>query len=341
MKYLRSLFLLLCLNLFGNQSNSNDSLIVLPDVRWEGIHSSDPFISLIDRAKNEILMASYKLQEKKLPQQDLLDALKRANDRGVTVHLISENRLSEVEVVEGSGGVEKGDSRRAYEERGVKIYSNLGKFSQSHTKFIIVDGKEVMIGNTNFDKDPEGVRSLQPPSRDFSVLTKDPLVIEELTVAFWADARGEQFSRCSETLLWGPEGQREKIYALLESAKHSIRIYQQDVTDEGVMERLVQAAKRGVEVELIMSPHTFGWNNPDNNTPNQDKLMKAGGHVFLTSSVSVHAKVFILDDELMYLGSTNFYQPAIDQNRNVGLMTRNSNLISQVLQVFAGDKNAR
>lgn len=307
-------------------------------MRLEGITSNDPFISLIDRAQEEILMASYKLQEKKLPQKDLLNALERAVSRGVSVHLIAENRLADVEILEESKEVKKGDSLRAYQKQGVQVYSTKGSYNQSHAKFIIADRKEAILGNTNFDKDPKGVRSHQAPSRDFAVLTKNAQLIEELVDGFWSDVKGVNFPKRYENLIWGPEKQRDKFYTLIASAKASIRIYQQDITDKEIVQQLLNALKRNIEVELIMSPHPFGWNNPDHNVTNQQELIKAGAHVYLVASVSVHAKVFVIDDQTMYLGSTNFYQPAIDQNRNVGLLTFNKELINQVLQIFERDK---
>jgi len=135
-----------------------------------------------------------------------------------------------------------------------------------------------------------------------------------------------------------PDGKRNKICNLINKAKNSIKIYQQDITDHGIMERLLQSAKNGIKIELIMSPHPFGVNNPDNNIKNQKDLAAAGGSVYLINTVNVHAKVLIIDDQTMYLGSTNFYQPAIDKNRTVGLVIQNNAIIAKILEVFESDK---
>lgn len=336
MRKLLTLFLL-PLNLLFSASESH-SLILLPEERQYGITSSDPFISMLDRAQNEILMASYKLQEKKLPQKDLLDALSRATSRGVTVHLIAENRLTKEEVLTVDG-VKKGDSLKAYLERGVQVHFPKGDFNQSHTKIIIIDQNEAIIGNTNFDKEPEGIRAQQPPSRDFAIQTKDLSLINELTRGFWSDVQGVGLETTSQNLIWGPEGQRKRFYDLIRGAKASIRIYQQDMTDKGILHELLDALQRGIKVELIMSPHPFGLHNKDNNIPNQQILAESGAEVYLTQEVSIHAKVMLIDSEILYVGSTNFYQSSIDQNRNVGLLTKDGPLIEQVLQIVEKDKN--
>ena len=317
------------------------SLIVLPEARQKGIdQKSDPFISFIDRAKKEIVMASYKLQEKKLPEAEMLHALKRASERGVKIHLIAENRLTKMEEVASSAPVKKGDSLKAYEQRGVNVYHVSSMFDQSHTKFIVIDRKEALIGSTNFDKEPEGHKDNARPSRDFAIRTAHPEIIEELLKGFWSDAKGSSIVHKSKNLLWGPAGQRKKIEELIHHAENSIRIYQQDFTDLKVLEALLQAVKNGVHVELIMSPHPFGFNRPDNNTENQKRLEEVGGRVYLTNQVNVHAKVLIIDDRILYIGSTNFYQPSIDKNRNVGLLTQDQKLIAEVLAVFKKDKQS-
>ena len=58
--------------------------------------------------------------------------------------------------------------------------------------------------------------------------------------------------------------------------------------------------------------------------------------VYLTNQVNVHAKVLIIDD----IGTTNFYQPSIDKNRNVGLLIQDQTLVSEVLAVFKKDKQS-
>ncbi|NGX48144.1 MAG: Cardiolipin synthase B, partial [Chlamydiae bacterium] len=263
-----------------------EDLILLPEARQEGIDvKNDPFILFLDQAEKEILMASYKLQEKKLPQKDMLDALKKAVKRGVEVHVITENRLTDVEIVEDAKEVGKSASLNAYKDRGVKVYSSSEKFNQSHTKYIVIDGKEAMLGTTNFDKELEGHTSNERPSRDFAVKIRNPEIISELTRAFWNDIKGIDFVGSQEHLLWGPKNQREKLKEFIESAQDSIKIYQQDITDSELIEALVGAATNNIEVELIMSPHPFGFNNPDNNIENQKKLTEAGGKVYLTNDL--------------------------------------------------------
>lgn len=314
------------------------SLIILSEARQNGINQEkDPFISLINESHTEILMASYKLQEKKLPQQDMLDALERAVKRGVKVHLIAENRLTEMELI-STDGVREGDSLKAYKDRGVQVY-HIPKEVKSVSKFIVVDGKDAIVGTTNFDKEPDGQHQSTHSSRDFAVKLINPEIVKELRENFWKDLKGIDFEeREVVNLLWGPKKLRENLNQLIESAENSIKIYQQDFTDTQIVEALCHAARRGVKVELVMSPHPFGFNKPDNNKETQQKLRDAGGAVFLNNTLHIHAKVMIVDDKLMYLGSLNFYKPAIDSDRTLGLLIPDENLINSVLQVFEEDK---
>ena len=272
-------------------------LILLPEMRSEKIDSvTDPFLTFIDQAEKEILMTSYKLQEKKLPQKDMLEALERAVKRGVAVHVITENRLTKMEIV--AGEEKKNASLKAYQTRGVHVYSNLGKFNQSHPKYIVVDGKIAVLGTTNFDKELEGHTCNERPARDFAVKIRNPEIVQELVQAFWCDVKGKDFISTHEDVLWGPDHLREHFKELIESATQSICIYQQDITDAEIIEWLVDAAIRSVHVELLMCPHPFGFNHPDNNIANQKKLSEAGGKVYLNEDLNIHAKVMILDDRV-------------------------------------------
>ncbi|GAB4225521.1 MAG: hypothetical protein Tsb0021_00390 [Chlamydiales bacterium] len=327
------------------------SLIVLP----EDAQDENPLIPFIEQAKeaDQIFMGAFKLQN---PQPDILDALKNAVERGVIVHLLAEDRLTNMEIKVDNFEKKKAEAQHAYESIGVPVhFIKNANYDQTHVKYILLESKdsttsdqkvEALIGNTNFDKNFFG-KTNQRPSRDFSVRIQDKEIIKELKEGFWKDIKGERFQpTCVHQLIWGPEYQREKLKGMICSAKDYIRIYQQDLTDQEIIEALINAINKQVHVEVIMSPHPFGFDKPDLNLPSQHTIAMAGGKIYLHNHNTIHAKCLIVDD-VAYIGSTNFFTPAIGiedhqeqkwiGNRNVGILIYNPELIKKLNQIFDQD----
>lgn len=122
---------------------------------------------------------------------------------------------------------------------------------------------------------------------------------------------------------------------------------------------LIKAAKRGVKVSILMSEFPFGPNKGSKNTQQLQRIKKKGGEsveIRLTvqeimegplygKKLHIHAKVMIIDGHdtndfaqaFMYLGSTNFYKRALDEHRNLGVITRDVSYIQPVCNQFWQD----
>lgn len=311
---------------------SSVQLISLPEA-WQG--KEHPLCAFLNEAQEEVYMGTFKIHESVPPQQPIIQQMTDLVQRGVKVHLLAENKLTEIEK-QNFG--EKVDSLSIYKESGARIYSSQAENSQEqcHIKVFIVDGSKAMVGNTNFDKAPEGTPD-RPGSRDFVAVVDQLDVVKELKEGFQSMIDNTPFEGKSKKLIWGPSKQREKLTSMIQNALHRIYIYQQDITDSSIVEAICSASQRGVDVQVIMSPHPFGTSKPDNNIPHQKRIAEAGGQVFLNQRLNIHAKVLIADNQ-MYIGSTNFYQPSIDSNKNVGLIIDDFDVIHQVIETFESDK---
>lgn len=133
--------------------------------------------------------------------------------------------------------------------------------------------------------------------------------------------------------------------------------------DEEITRLLQEAIKRGVNVTILMSEFPFNAKHGNKSWDSQLKIVNTKsenrqhiGQVRLTGQVitagelegsrlHIHAKVMIIDGDdpkkvIMYLGSANFYQPALDKDRNVGVITRNMEYINPVRGQFLKDWHA-
>jgi cardiolipin synthase len=76
-----------------------------------------------------------------------------------------------------------------------------------------------------------------------------------------------------------------------------------------------------------------------------DAIVAAGGHVHLyadsTKALYVHAKVISADaassDRKIYVGSINFSDASMDNNRELGIITTSSSVVKSVTAVVDGD----
>jgi cardiolipin synthase A/B len=96
----------------------------------------DEIIGFIDSAEESLQIEMYVFTS-----EDIVDALKRAQDRGVNVQIILERRVA------------TGENPKHYDELlayGIDIRWASYGYALTHAKFIIADGKRVLVGSHNF-----------------------------------------------------------------------------------------------------------------------------------------------------------------------------------------------
>jgi cardiolipin synthase A/B len=115
-----------------------------------------------------------------IPDQELVDLLANAVQRGVRVRLMIPGKGSDSSVVRHAGHRQI----QALLDKGVEVYEF--EPTLSHQKIMIIDGLWSFVGSTNFDD-----RSLDT-NDEASVGLIDPQVAAQLKAAFEADLRGSQ-----------------------------------------------------------------------------------------------------------------------------------------------------
>ncbi len=284
-----------------------------------------PLITAINSAKKTIDMAAYRLSD---PQ--IIETLEKAKKRGVTIHLLIEPNIFVHEKGYGTNPIDH------LKSIGIHIYTLSKRFNQAHYKMIVIDKSWGLLGTGNAAQDAfEGTEDV-PACRDFSVPILKSSLVHELLRIFNADIHDERVVPRTTKLVWGPDQQRSTFLRMINSAKKSIRIYQQSFEDVGMAQALAGAARAGVDVQLIMPPFPFS-RTVDGNIPNQTLITQAGAKVVLNTKIYIHAKVMIVDDKEMYVGSCNMYSPSIDQTRELGIIIDTPKPIKTVLETFQKD----
>lgn len=104
-----------------------------------------------------------------------------------------------------------------------------------------------------------------------------------------------------------------------------------------IAEELIQARKRGVDVTVLLERQSAARASTTRDSLDVDNhhtadLLKRGGvKVYFDSpGVTTHTKVAVIDDHLVFLGSHNLSQSALQHNNELSVMLDSPELASEV-----------
>ena len=198
-----------------------------------------------------------------------------------------------------------------------------------HQKTITVDDRTSAIMTLNLTS------AYYPTSRDFAVTTseaQDVAAIEQVFDEDWSGSNPPAGGPTGVDLVWSP-GAEGPIVALIDSARSSLLVENEEMADPAVITALAGAAQRGVDVEVVMTDSS-SW------TGAFSQLVDAGVKVRTYPSdgpLYIHAKVVVADGGSMFLGSQNFSVSSLDYNRELGIITGDPALIAAVSQTVSAD----
>jgi phosphatidylserine/phosphatidylglycerophosphate/cardiolipin synthase-like enzyme len=289
-------------------------LFILPE---QGIA---PVLTALQGARQSIHMVTYLMTEPKI-----IGALKDAVGRGVDTRLILElNPYGG-----GSGNVDVGaDLAKA----GVKLKWDNPAFVYTHAKFIVIDGKRLLLMTGNMTS------STFSANREYGVIDSDMRDVTEALGVFEADWNRAKVDLSQSRLVWGPDNSRQRILQMFDAAQETLDIQHQDCQDGEMIAHIVGAIQRGVKVRYISSA-TYPLSS-DVDEPGRQRLRAAGAQVRYMNDPYVHAKIFIVDRQLAFVGSQNMTANSLDFNREVGIALTDSAVLNRILTRFNADWQA-
>jgi cardiolipin synthase A/B len=295
------------------QSSSSDfTLYTEPNAGFTWLYDQ------INDATTSIDMTMYELSDT-TAEEDLV----AAEARGVDVRVILDER-------------EESTNEAAYDyltENGVSVVWSWDKYYYTHEKSIVFDGATADVMTLNLTSE------YYSTSRDFAVVDTDANDVAAIVKVFNADYAHESVTPgAGDDLVWSPTTSETDLLDLINDAQYSLQIFSEEMDDSTVVDALCDAAEDGVTVQLV------GENEDGEYNSEYNELYDCGVQISYYSSSTgfyIHGKVILADygesTAKIFIGSQNFSNTSLTENRELGLIINNSAIESSVNSDFNTD----
>lgn len=281
---------------------------------------------MIDSAEENIKVEMYDFKDMKMAEK-LVSAVKRGVDVKVIVDPTAGSSNKGIKVRE--------EMQEFMRKNGVHVIEfpvDKGRNQIDHVKLLIVDGKKVMLGGMNWN-------TYSRKNNDADIQIEGPAVnyYSEHFAEGWNLASGEEIKPDKfdeeaansgkksivmglRTKLRKDKTMQKAILESIKSAEKSIHAELYVLSNKEVINELIEAHERGVDVRIILDPN-FAYTGWSPNGKSFDKLTKAGVPIRwfkMEKRGRLHAKWATIDGEKFIIGSANWSHKGLNINREIG-----------------------
>jgi cardiolipin synthase A/B len=264
---------------------------------------------MIDKSQERVWVAVYTFT---LPS--LREALVRAQKRGVDVWVLMEKNPF------WNTGINR-ETKTFLEKNFIPLHESGEKqFAFMHAKYMIFDSMWV-VETANW------TRASFASNREFFMVGSESGILQNLVDVFSEDFWGRiGQSRDMRMIVW-PTNARERMIAFLEKTKSSIDIYAPSFSDVGLLTKLTQLCHQEKIIRILLADYDdAGEKKSQNISCLQFRVMKK----------PLHAKGIIRDKRDAFVGSFNFTQNSLENNREIGLFITGKS-VESISQSFESD----
>ena len=243
--------------------------------------------------------------------------------------------------------------------------------NRDHRKLLVIDGRIAFTGGINisdtYSSAPLSRRSRSKVGaaeqgqaegwRDTHIQIEGPVVAEfqKLFMETWAKQKGEALperdyfpeikprgDQIVRAIGSTPDDAESLIYLTLMSAlSHAERSIHLTIAyfapDPQLLDALTDAARRDVEVKLILPGNTDSWAIFHLGRSHYRELLKGGVRLYERRGAVMHAKTAIIDGVWSTIGSTNLDWRSFLHNDEINAVILGSDFSSQMEMMFADD----
>lgn len=226
----------------------------------------------------------------------VFEELTLAAARGVAVEVLVTSRAK--------GGKKKmAKLWRALEQTGATLHCYTDPVVKYHAKYLVADEGPAIVASLNFTK------KCFRKTCDALLVTYDPAVVADLRRLWTADrGRLPMPEDLTARLIIGPERARRQFTALIESARTSIRLIDAKLSDPDLVALLNAKRAGGMDVE-VFSAKQLG-------------------------DLKSHAKIMLIDDRAVVLGSLALAALSLDFRREVAIVVTEPEAVAAAVELF-------
>jgi phosphatidylserine/phosphatidylglycerophosphate/cardiolipin synthase-like enzyme len=261
----------------------------------------------------------------------LLQAVIAAHQRGVKVRTM-------LNPARRSGEKENDESRSLLISAGIEVIDSNPAFDLTHEKSMVIDDETAYVKSLNWQTKNLTV------TRDYAIVTTNKHEVDEIIECFEADWHRTEFSPGDHShLIWCVGNGRQRLGQLIDDAKHSLWLQNERYQDPVIIEHLVRAKRRGVEVHVMARPpHKLKKDKLIEGVSGLRILEDVGVKIHKLKHVKLHAKVLLADGDRAIVGSINLAPGSFDSRRELAIEVRDEHVVSRIHDVLRHDwENSR
>lgn len=277
-----------------------------------------PVVGAIDGAKRSVWLQIYMLTD-----VAVIEALGRAAERGLDVRVL----LEEKPYNPGNPNSALSTNQKVatnLETQGCKVSWTNPQFNFTHAKGMLVDGQVAYVLTYNLTK------AATETNREFGVINRAMSDVGELRRIFLADWNRQPYQPLDPDLVVSPDNARMRILALMAGAERELLVGVEVISDPEVMAMLAYKRGLGVDVRVLVG----SVKKITANLAPANQLAAAGVPTRSQGRPYLHAKYIIADGEAAYVGSINFSTNSLDENRELGLILQEPEVMSTLRKTW-------
>src|SRR5450432_2146025 len=294
---------------------STRTIIILPD------DTKKPIVDAIEAAKKSIKIKMFVFSD-----PDLISAVVAAKKRGVDVQVM-------LNPARRTGEEENGETRKLLEAAGIEVKDSNPKFGITHEKSMVIDEETAFIKSLNW-----ATKNLTV-TRDYAVTTSHKHEVDEVIAGFVADWNRTDFDPGEHAhMIWCIGNGRDRIARFIDEAKHTLFIQNERYQDSVIIERLVRAARRGVKVHVMARPpHKLQKEKLTEGVGGLRILDDVGIKVHKLKHLKLHAKMLLIDESRVIVGSINLAPGSFDSRRELAIEVTDDDVVERMMKVVRHD----
>ena len=279
-----------------------------------------PIYALLGSARHRVDLVMYELEDARAEQLLAADAA-----RGIAVRVLLNSAYT------GSAN----DAAFSYlKGHGVRVQWASPVYALTHQKTLVVDASVAVIMTLNWTS------RYYSDTRDVGVIDRIPSDVAAIEATFDADDTGARIAPpAGSDLVWSPTTSAPDLLALINGAKRDLFVENEEMDSREIIDALVAAVHRGVNVEICMTDSSR-WSAAF------EQLVSAGVHIRVYSPAAalyIHAKLLVRDpglgDEEAFAGSQNVSTESLRYNRELGIVITSGPPIRQLQTLIQADYN--